>query len=68
MRVPPGSAWHEPFWRAASAVQCSDDNLPEPLVFLHGLDDGVVLAAGARQSTRALGTHPIGPGVRGVSD
>ena len=43
--VPPDSAWHEPFWRAATVVQCSEDKLPEPLAFLHRIvDDGVTLA------------------------
>lgn len=41
----PGSEWHEPFWRAASVVQCSAENLPSPRDFLHRLvDDGVRLA------------------------
>lgn len=53
--VPPDSAWHEPFWRAASVVQCSDDNLPEPLAFLHGLiDNGVALAICTRGSRGAV--------------
>lgn len=43
--IGPDSEWHEPFWRAATVVQCSDENLPDPAAFLHRLvDEGVGLA------------------------
>lgn len=53
--VPPESDWHEPFWRAATVVQCSDDNLPDPFPFLHRLvDDGVSLAICTRGAAGAV--------------
>lgn len=53
--VSPHSDWHEPFWRVATVVQCSDGNLPDPLAFLHRLvDAGVELAVCTRGAEGAV--------------
>lgn len=53
--VAPDSDWHAPFWQAARVVQCSHDNLPDPVAFLHHLvNDGVRLAICTRGSNGAI--------------
>lgn len=59
--IGPDAPWHEPFWRTASYVQCSADNLSAPRDFLHALvNDGVRLAICTLGSDGAMAVDAAG--------